>query len=330
MNKRIVLPKNVFLLALALLHGPVIAAETADQFPSRRISIIVAQGAGGSTDIDTRQYAEKLGKILSQPVIVENKPGAGGLIGNTFVARAAPDGYTILSTSTSITITPSTRKNPPFNLVKDFVPISQLTRSPTMLVVAPSVPVSNLAEYISFAKSQPGGVRFAAAGGVGAYIHLSGEWLHSLIKSKAIIAQYAGAPAAMADLTQGRLDATISSVNFLMPFIASKKVRPIASSSSERSKLFPDLPTLAEQGLKGFDSTFWVGFLAPAGTPTPIVNKLSSSFAQIVRLPDIVKKLDDNAQVAVGNTPEEFRKIIAEDIARWGAIVKDANIVVED
>ena len=330
MNKRIVLPKNVFLLALALLHGPVIAAETADQFPSRRISIIVAQGAGGSTDIDTRQYAEKLGKILSQPVIVENKPGAGGLIGNTFVARAAPDGYTILSTSTSITITPSTRKNPPFNLVKDFVPISQLTRSPTMLVVAPSVPVSNLAEYISFAKSQPGGVRFAAAGGVGAYIHLSGEWLHSLIKSKAIIAQYAGAPAAMADLTQGRLDATISSVNFLMPFIASKKVRPIASSSSERSKLFPDLPTLAAQGLKGFDSTFWVGFLAPAGTPTPIVNKLSSSFAQIVRLPDIVKKLDDNAQVAVGNTPEEFRKIIAEDIARWGAIVKDANIVVED
>ena len=173
-------------------------------------------------------------------------------------------------------------------------------------------------------------MKYAAAGGVGAYIHLSGEWLHSMIGAKATIVQYPGAPGAMVDLTEGRLDATISSVNFLVPFIASKKVRPIASSSAERSKLYPDLPTLAEQGLTGFDSTFWVGFLAPAATPAPIVNKLSTSFAQIARQPDIVKHLEDNAQVPVGNTPEEFRKVIAADIARWGAIVRSANIVVED
>ena len=315
--------------SFGLAAAATLGAEPVQSYPSKPITIVVAQGAGGSTDIDTRQYAERLGRILGQPVVVENKPGAGGLIGNTFVARAAPDGYTLLATSTSITITPSLRKNPPFDLLKDFVPVSQLSLSPTMLVVGRNVPVTNLAEYIAYAKAKPGGVNFAAAGGVGAYIHLSGEWLHSMIKSKATIVQYPGAPAAMVDLTSGRLDATISSVNFLMPFIAQNKVRPIAVSSAQRIRQYPGLPTLAEQGLAGFNSTFWVGFLAPAGTPPAIVNKLSKAFAQIAQLPDVAKKLEDNGQLAVGNTPEEFGKVIRDDVERWGAIVREANITLE-
>ena len=310
--------------------GTAVTAESADQFPSKRITIIVAQGAGGSTDVDTRNYAERLAKLLNQPVVVENKPGAGGRIGNTFVARAAPDGYTLLSTSTSITITPSIRKNPPFDLRKDFAPISMLTRSPTMLMVGPNVPVSNLKEYIAYAKVQPGGMKFAAAGGVGACIHLSGEWLHDMIQSKATIVHYPGAPAAMVDLTSGRLDSTIFSVNFLLPFVKGGKVKPVAAASADRLKQFPDLPTLAEQGLAGYDSNFRVGFLAPAGTPAPIVNKLSANFAQIARQPDLVKKLEESGQVPVGNTPEEFRRMIEADIARWGNIVRNAKVVVEE
>ena len=317
-------------LALSALAGASVAAESADSYPSKRITIIVAQGAGGSTDVDTRKYAEQLSRILGQPVVVENKPGAGGLIGNAQVAHAAPDGYTLLSTSTSITITPSIRKNPPFNLIKDFAPISQITRSPTMLVVGNHVAAKNLTEYIAFAKSQPGGPKYAAAGGVGAYIHLSGEWLHDIIQSKVIIAQYPGAPGAMVDLTSGRLDSTISSVNFLLPFINGKKVKPIAASSGERLKQFPDLPTIAEQGFPGFDSTFWVGFLAPTGTPPAIVNKLSAAFAQIIRAPESVKRLEESGQVAVGSTPEEFRKVIEADVVRWGNIVRSAKVVVEE
>lgn len=314
----------------ALGAGAGLAAEAADAYPSKRITIIVAQGAGGSTDIDTRGYAERLSKIFNQSVVVENRPGAGGLIGNTLVARATPDGYTLLSTSTSITITPSLRKNPPFDLRRDFIPVSQLTRSPTMLVVGNHVPAGNLQEYVAFAKAQPGGPKYAAAGGVGAYIHLSGEWLHDMIKSKAVIAHYPGAPAAMVDLTAGRLDSTISSVNFLMPFLRDKKVKPIAAASIDRLKAFPNLPTLHEGGLTGFDSNFWVGFLAPAGTPMPIVNKLSAAFAQIARAPDLVKKLEESGQIPVGSSSEEFRKVIETDIVRWGNIVRTANVKVEE
>ena len=312
------------------IAGSAVAAESAEAFPSKRIVIVVAQGAGGSTDVDTRNYSERLSRIFNQAVVVENKPGAGGLIGNTFVAKAPGDGYTLLSTSTSITITPSIRKNPPFDLRKDFAPISMLTRSPTMLVVGNHVPVSNLNEYIAWARNQAGGPKYAAAGGVGAYIHLSGEWLHDMIKSKVTIVHYPGAPAAMVDLTSGRLDATISSVNFLIPFVQGKKVKPVAAASADRLKLYPDLPTLAEGGLTGYDSNFWVGFLAPAATPPAIVNKLGAAFGQIARQPDLVKKLEDAGQVPVGSTPEEFRRAIEADIARWGNVVRSARVVVEE
>lgn len=326
--RRFTLPALAF--ALAFGSGTALAAESAASFPSKRITIVVAQGAGGSTDVDTRRYAERLSQLLGQPVVVDNKPGAGGLIGNTFVARAAPDGYTLLSTSTSITIGPSLRKNPPYDLVKDFAPVSQLSRSPTILVVGSQVPVNNLAEYIAYAKSRPGGTRYAAAGGVGAYIHLSGEWLHDMIGAKATIVHYPGAPAAMNDLLGGRLDATISSVNFLRPFIADKRVKPIATASAQRINIFPDLPTLDELGLKGYDSNFWVGILAPAATPKPIVDKLSAAFAQVMRQPDITKRLQDAGQVVVGNSADEFRKIMLNDVERWGRIVRSAGVKVEE
>lgn len=307
-----------------------LAQSAASSYPSRPITIIVASGAGGSSDIETRYYAEKLSKVFGQPVIVENKAGAGGTVGNTFVASAPPDGYTLLTTSPTITITPAIRKNAPFHPIKNFEPISLMSRSPTMLVVRNDLPVNSAAEYIDYARKNPDKISFGAAGGIGGYIHLSGEWLHSATKTKAAFVGYQGGPQAMVDLMAGRLDATISSINFLTPYIREKKVKALAVASLQRVAVFPEIPTISELGIvPKFDSNFWLGYLAPKGTPPEIIQKLNAEFVKIAKLPETAERLAANTQTAVGSTVEEFRQVIADEVDRWAKIATEANVKLD-
>ena len=299
----------------------------AQQYPTKPIKIIVPYTAGGTTDLLARTVGHKLSERWKQPVIIDNRPGANGIIGMDLVAKAPPDGYTlgIASPGTHAVNETLYASTIPHKPQKDFVPVSLAVRAPMVLVVNASVPVKNVKELIAYVKANPGKLSIAS-GGSGSSQHIAAEQLKTMAGIDMVHIPYKGGGAAYIDLLGGQVQVMIDALQQSMPHIKSGKLRPIAVASAQRLPQLPDVPTLAESGVPGYESSAWYGFVAPAGTPKEIVNQLSQEIARILQLSDVKETLASPGLVPVGSTPEQFADFIARETEKDAKVIKAANI----
>jgi len=298
-------------------------------YPTKPIRILVGFAAGGNTDIVTRTLAARMQDVLGQPVIVENKPGAGGVVATDFVAKAAPDGYTLLMSSLGPhTISPSLLKSVGFDPLADLAPISNVTFNALVLMVNPTVPARSVSELISYAKANPGKLNFGSSG-VSGTTHLSGEVFNTMTGTKLVHVSFRGGPPAIGALLAGDIQMMFANISDALPQIRGNKVRPLAVTSSKRVPQLPELPTLAESGLSGYDVGPWNGLVAPAKTPPEIIGKLAEAVQRITREQAFRDKMFEVGSSTIGDSPEQFRNTIRHDITRWAKIIQDAGIKPE-
>lgn len=322
--------KAVILATVAVLPG-VLLAQSASTFPNKPVRIVVAQAPGGGTDIQARMFATKISRLLGQQFVVDNRAGGGaaGVVASTMVAKATPDGYTLLAITPSFTFSPALYKDYPVDPIKDFTPVSLLTRAPYLLVVNASSPTKSAKDFIVLARAQPGKLNFGA-GNIGTGTHLVTEWFINAAGIKATYIPYKSTGPAMLDLMGGRLDAALTNVLSSGPHVKSGKLRALGISTIQRSKVLPDLPTLAEQGVTGYNASTFHGYVAPAHTPAAIITKLSAGFAGVVKTPEMAEQLSEDGGEPVGSTPEEFRQQIAAETQLWRKLVKDVGIKITE
>jgi len=305
---------------------PAHATETARQYPSRPIRLIVPFAPGGVSDTGARLVADKLGQRLGQQVIVDNKPGASGNIGTHMAAQAEPDGYTLLlGFDGTLVINPYVHKDIPFDTLKDLAPVSKIGDAALIIVANPKVPANNLQELIAYSKTQPKGISYGSAG-VGSTPHLAGELLRQRTGIKLEHIPYKGGGQAMADVVGGTLPLLYTAVAGAYPYVERKQLKAIAVSTEKRLPSLPDVPTVSESGVDGFVLNSWIGILAPAKTPTDIIAKLQTAIHEVVHTPETEERLAGLGITASGDTPEEFRQQIVNDLKTYKAVVKSANI----
>jgi tripartite-type tricarboxylate transporter receptor subunit TctC len=314
-----------FGLGLAMLA----ALAHAQAWPSKPIKWIVPFAPGGTTDILARTVGEKLTIALGQPVIIENKPGAGGGVGADFTAKAAPDGYTIMGgTISTHAINASLYNKLPYDPVKDFVAITLIARVPNMLVVNPSIPANNVKELIALLKANPGKYSFASSGN-GTSQHLSGELFKTMAGVDMQHIPYKGSPPALQDVMGGQVAMTFDNITTAWPLAKGGKLRALAVTTAVRSDVAPEVPTLAESGLPGFEVGSWQGVFAPAGMPPEIVKRLNAEIVKILKLPDVNEKLVGLGAQPVGNTSEEFTVMVKAEVVKWADVVKRSGAKVD-
>nr|WP_245152307.1 tripartite tricarboxylate transporter substrate binding protein [Allopusillimonas soli] len=304
------------------------ADNTAASYPSKPITMVVGYPPGGATDIIARLVADKLGQALHQPVIVENKAGAGSNIATDQVVRAQPDGYTLLVETIANATNMSIYKNLHYDSRKDLEPIVQFMASPSVLVVNPAVPAHNLKELIALAKSEPGKLSFASSG-VGGSPHLAGEMLKLRAGIDMLHVPYKGATPALNDVLAGNVSLGFMTSLGALPHMQAGKLRPIAVASPHRLADLPDVPTMAEAGLPDFDVVSWNGLAAPSGTPKPIIDKLNKEVNSILAMPDVRQRLKSLGAEPVGGTPEAFKAYVNAEIEKWGVVARKANISLD-
>ena len=318
--------KRIFVTLIAALCAVGAPAFAQDKWPSKPIKYIVPFPPGGTTDILARLIGQKLSLALGQPVLIENKAGAGGNIGSDFVAKSAPDGYTILGgTISSHAINVSMYKDMPYDPVKDFVPITLIGTNANVLVVAPTHPAKTAQELIAQAKAKPGSMSFASAGN-GTSQHLSGELFKAMAGLDMVHIPYKGSAPAIQDVMAGQVPMMFDTTVVAAPHIKSGNVRALAVTSSTRVKGMESIPTLSEAGVPGYQLVSWQGIFAPAGTPKDIVVRLNAELVKIIALPDIRERLDSLGVDPVANTSEEFAVFQKAEITKWAKVIKDANI----
>ena len=311
-------------LGVLLLAGAPIHAQT---YPDKALRLVVPFAPGGGGDVAGRLLAAKLTEMWSQPVVVENRAGAGGNIGAELVARASPDGYTLLFTSTALVIAPSMSSKLPFNVERDFTPITLAVELPNVLVVHPSVKANSVAEFVALGKSQPGKMNYASPGsGTGG--HLAAELFKQMAGIDLIHVPYKGGGALIADLLAGSVQVTFATLPSVMPYIEAKRIRPLAITTNKREFLM-DLPTMSEAGFEGFNITTWVGFLGPAGMAPAVVEKLSTDISRAARMPDIAEKLWQQGILVVGLSPQQFKDKVAKDIQLYRNIIARSGAKIE-
>jgi len=316
-----------FAALLALAIAATIGAPPckADDYPSRPVRIIVPFGAGGPTDVYTRAIAEELRKALHQTFVMENKPGAGTTIGTDYVAKAAPDGYTLLMVSGTQTVNETLYTKKPYHLMHDLVPIAPLIDSDLMLVVHPSVPAKSVKELLALARAKPGTLNFGSSG-PGSNYHMAAELLKHLTGINIVHVPYKGSTGMRTDILSGQIQMLFDSVPTMAPLIKAGKVRALGTSGTARSAILPDVPTIAEAGVPGFQATLWVGFMAPAGTPQPIVDKLNAEITKIVSRPDIKAAWQKQGAEPVTMTQPQFKAFMDAQIAKWADVIKANDI----
>jgi len=318
---------GIWIAGLALASFAALAHAQA--WPSKPIKWIVPFAPGGTTDILARTVAEKLAPVLGQPVVIENKPGAGGGVGAEFTAKAAPDGYTIMGgTISTHAINASLYNKLPYDPVKDFVAITLIARVPNMLVVNPAIPASNVKELIALLKANPGKYSFASSGN-GTSQHLSGELFKSMAGVEMQHIPYKGSPPALQDVMGGQVTMTFDNITTAWPLAKAGKLRALAVTTATRSAIAPDVPTLAESGLPGFEVGSWQGVFAPAGTPPEIVKRLNVEIVKILNLPDVKEKLTGLGAEPVGNSSEEFSAMVKAEVVKWADVVKKSGARVD-
>lgn len=314
---------------LALGLAAIAAAQAADNYPDHPIRLIATYGPGSSIDIIARLVAKPLGEQLGQPVIVENKPGAGGDLGTDIVAKSAKDGYTIgFASAGPITVNPNARKKMPYDALKDLAPVALVATGPNVILVNPSLPVKNLQELIAYIKANPNKVNFASAG-VGTSGHIAGELFQHLSKTEILHVPYKGNSDAITDTLGGRTQMVISGVPPILSFVKSGQLRALAVADSKSSPLLPDVPTVAEAGLPGAESVAWYGIVAPAGTPAAVLARLHDEITKAVNSPDVQEKFSGLGIVPASESRERFGKLMADESARFKELFKQINLVMD-
>ncbi len=320
--------RRAALIALALGMAAVAGNATAQTWPARPVKLVVPYPPGGPTDIVARVIGQRLQAQTGQPFVVENRPGAGGNTGAEAVARSAPDGYTLLVGTTAHAINPSLFKNLSYNFSRDFAPISQLTSGPLVVVVHPALPAKSIGELITLAKADPGKLNFASSGN-GQSTHLSAELFNTVAGTQIKHIPYKGSAPALADTIGGQTQLMFDTMLSAMPHVRAGKLRALAVTSAKRSPAAPEIPTVAESGLPGFEAIAWNGLLAPAGTPRDVLLKISTELRGAMEQPDVRERFEAQGFAAAWNTPEAFSTFIGAEIEKWGRVVKVSGATVE-
>ena len=304
-------------------------AATAQPYPNKPVRLLVPFAPGGPNDVLGRVLAQKIGEQLAQQVVIDNRSGAGGIVGSEITARSVPDGYTLLFCGTAcLAINPSLHKKLPYDPVKDFAPVSLVGTAPSLLVVHPSLPVKTLKDLIDLAKSKPGQLDYASAG-IGTPPHLSVALLKSRAGIDMVHVPYNGALRIMADLVAGHVKVYISGISLVLPFVKDGRLRAIAVTSAKRSPVMPDVPTMAESGLPGFEVSNWYAIVAPASTPHAIVTRLNREIIKALALTDVRNKFIEFGAEAAGSTPDELAVYIRSELRNWANVIKTADIKPE-
>jgi len=314
---------RVLLAGLALLAA---TAAYAQPYPSRPIRLIVPFPPGGSTDILARALGQKLAENLAQAVVIDNRPGAGGSIGAEAAAKAAPDGHTVMMGHLgTLAVNPAIYKSLPYDPVKSFAPVSLMAMVPSVLVVNPQVPAASAAELIAYARANPGKLAYGSAG-AGSTSHLTTEYFKLATGTDILHVPYKGIGPMLTDLISGQLSMGLDGSPAVMPHVNSGRLRALAVSGLKRLDSLPQIPTLDESGVKGFDASGWYGIVAPTGTPREIVMRLNAEIRRIMQTPDLRARLDNEGAIPAPGSPEEFAAFIQSEIARWGAVLRRAGI----
>jgi tripartite-type tricarboxylate transporter receptor subunit TctC len=310
------------LAALALAGGA--AAQT---YPGKPVRIISPFSAGGPADIYARYLGQRLEKPLGQPFIVENRVGGGGIIGADAVAKSAPDGYTLLVMSNTHTVLESLRADKPYKLMTDLVPISPINYSDLLLVVNPEVPAKNLQELLALAKAKPGGLNYASSG-PGTPYHMAGELFKAMAGLDIVHVPHKESSGARVSVIGGQVQMMFDAITVMAKQAEAGKVRAIATSGRVRSAITPDLPTIAEAGVPGYEAVIWLGLMAPAGTPKPVIDRLNAEVQKLLAQPDVKADWAKQGAVPMNMTPDEFGKFLTQDIEKWAKVVKFAKMTV--
>ncbi|HZM48177.1 MAG TPA: tripartite tricarboxylate transporter substrate binding protein [Burkholderiales bacterium] len=305
------------------------AIATAQDYPSRPVRLVVASTPGGGTDITARLIAPRLSEHFGRQVVVENRPGATTMIGAEFVSRSPPDGHTLLMGVSSLTINPYIQAKVPYDVVKDFAPVSQVLTAPNILVAHPSLPARSVAELIAFARARPGQLNFAA-GSPGSNQHLAIELFLSMTKLKMTYVPYKGQGPALLDVTAGHVHLMMSNILSALPQIKSGRIRALGVTSLKRATVAAAIPTVAETGVPGYEVVQWYGILAPAATPRDIIARIHSATVRALQDPAIQAHIAGEGGEAVGGTPEEFSAVIRADLQKWGKLVREMGIKRSD
>ena len=322
--KSVIVTFGVAVAALATLVPP----ASAQDYPTHAVRIIVPFAAGGPADVYARELAQYLSQSLKQPFVVEDQPGAGSIIGTANAAKAAPDGYTLLAMSNTHTTNESLVPHKPYALMRDFVPVAPINSSDLVMVVHPSVPAKTLKELIALAKSEPGKLNYASSG-TGTPYHMAGELFKSMSRTDIQHVPYRGSSGARNDVLGGQVQMMFDAITTMAPNVKAGQVRALATTGAKRSTVLPDVPTVAEAGVPGYEATIWVGIMAPKGTPQAIVDKLNDEINKAIDRPEVRKMWAEQGAVPMAMTPAEFGAYLEKDIAKWANVVKTANIKIE-
>jgi len=314
---------------LAVMMTMFVSSAVAQVYPAKPLKLILPFPAGGPTDIVARLIGQRLTESFGQQVVIDNRPGGGGLIGGHLAAKSPPDGYTIyLGGITTLVLSTYVHKNMPYDPQRDFLPVTQATMQPLLLMAHPTLPVKSLKEFLALARARPGEINYATSGPGGSG-HLAGELLRSMTKINIVHVPYRGAPPAINDLIAGQVQSMFGSPLAVVPHIRNGKINVLAVTGQKRSLAVPNVPTFAESGLPGYDASTWNGIMVPTGTPRAIIDRLYAEIAKILRALNTIERLAYDGSVAVGSTPEEFAAYIKAEHVKWAKVVREANIRVE-
>src|SRR4249920_1081621 len=325
------LPLRATALALTLAASLVLplspAVAQAQDYPAHPVKIVVPFGAGGPADVYSRVLAQHLSDALKQPFVVEDRPGAGSIIGTDAVAKSAPDGYTLLAMSNTHTTNESLIPNKPFQLMRDFVPVAGINYSDLVMVVHPSVPAKDLKEFIAFAKSKPGELNYASSG-AGTHYHMAGELFKAMSGTNLVHVPHKASGEARNSVIGGHVQMMFDAITTMTPNVKAGQVRALGTSAAKRSTVLPDVPTIAEAGVPGYEATIWLGIMAPAATPKAIVEKLNAEINKVIARPDVKEAWAKQGAVPMIMTPAEFDKYLRADIDKWAKVVKMSGVKV--
>jgi tripartite-type tricarboxylate transporter receptor subunit TctC len=316
-SRRLVRRVAAALLGLATMAAPALAQD----YPARAVKIIVPFAAGGPADLYARDVGRRLQQVLGQAFVIDDRPGAGSVVGTDAAAKSAPDGYTLLLISNAQTVNESLLANKPYALMRDFVPVAPINYSDLVMVVHPSVPARTLAEFIALAKAQPGKLNYASSG-PGTPYHMAGELFKTMAGVDIVHVPYRGSSGARTDLIGGQVQMMFDAVTTMSEHVKAGQVRALATTGSTRSTVLPDVPTVAEAGVPGYEATIWLGIMAPKGTPPAVVSRLNAEITRIVNRSDIRGEWAAQGAIAMTMAPGEFGKYISDDMVKWARVVR--------
>ncbi|MFN2646226.1 MAG: tripartite tricarboxylate transporter substrate binding protein [Burkholderiales bacterium] len=318
----------MFRSALALGLALAASATSAQNYPAHPVKVIVPYAVGGSADVYGRVLAAKLSETMGQPFVIENRPGGGAVIGTDAVAKSAPDGYTVLVMSNTHTVNETLIPKKPYDLMRDLAPITGINSQDLLLVAAPGVKANNLREFIALAKSQPGKLNYASSG-PGTPYHMAGELFKHMAGVDIVHVPHKGSDQARTAVLGGQVDMMFDAISTIVSQVRAGKLKALGTTGKKRSSVTPDIPTVAEAGVPGYEATIWLGLMAPAATPKPVLERLSGEVRKVINAPDVKSNWEKQGAVPIAMTPDEFGKFLRADIAKWATLVKDTGMKVE-